>query len=193
MWRLPGGARPICSAGASGAIWRLGDQISPPLPSSTADVLLFIAVGMIWSAARLFHGRRIAWSGIFSGAGVWLSACAVPAFADSADSRVVVSSLIVATYTFLIATELWRERRKSLLRRWPAIFVPMLHGAIFLFPMALASLSLDGGGVEALPTAGLRYSQSRSCSTWSVRRSSCWCWPRTGRYGSTAPRPRPIR
>ncbi len=56
------------------------------------------------------------------------------------------SSLIVATYTFLTAAELWRERRKPLIRRWPAIFVPMLHGAIFLFPMALATLSFDIGG-----------------------------------------------
>src|SRR5580704_10147733 len=39
--------------GASSAIWRLSDQISPPLPTSTADVMLFIAVGMIWNAARL--------------------------------------------------------------------------------------------------------------------------------------------
>src|ERR1700741_1186877 len=45
--------------GFSGALWRLGDAISPPLPTSTPDVLLFIAVGMIWSAARLFHGRSI--------------------------------------------------------------------------------------------------------------------------------------
>ena len=63
-----------------------------------------------------------------------------------------MSSLIVASYTFLIAAELWRERRKSLIRRWPAIFVPMLHGAIFLFPMVLASLSLDRGGLRSLST-----------------------------------------
>jgi diguanylate cyclase (GGDEF)-like protein len=131
--------------GLSGAIWRLGDQISPPLPQSTANVLLFIAVGMIWSAARLFHGRPILWSGMFFGAGSWLAACALPAFANSPACRVVASALIVGTYTFLIAAELWRERRKPLLRRWPAIFVPMLHGAIFLFPMALASLSLGDG------------------------------------------------
>ena len=55
-------------------------------------------------------------------------------------SRIILSSIIVATYTFLIAAELWRERRKSLIRRWPALFVPMLHGAIFLLPVALASL-----------------------------------------------------
>ena len=138
--------------GSSGAIWRLGDQVSPPLPASTANILLFVAVGMIWSAARLFHGRPISWGGMFFGAGVWLAACSAPAFANSAACRIVASSLIVASYAFLTAAELWRERRKPLIRRWPAIFVPMLHGAIFLFPMALASLSLDFGGSRTLAT-----------------------------------------
>jgi diguanylate cyclase (GGDEF)-like protein len=136
--------------GSSGAIWRLGDQISPPLPASTANVLLFIAVGMIWSAARQFHGRPISWGGMFFGGSVWVAGCSVPVFADSPAWRVVASSLIVASYAFLTAAELWRERRKPLIRRWPAIFVPMLHGAIFLFPMALASLSLDFGGSRTL-------------------------------------------
>lgn len=83
---------------------------------------------------------------MFLGAGLWVAGSSVPAFAQSAALRVLASSLIVAIYTFLIAAELWRERRKPLIRRWPAVFVPMLHGAIFLFPMALASLSLDVGG-----------------------------------------------
>jgi diguanylate cyclase (GGDEF)-like protein len=68
----------------------------------------------------------------------------------SAASRIVVSSLIVAGYTFLTAAELRRERRKSLVRRWPAIFVPMLHGAIFLFPAALATLAPDRGTMHSL-------------------------------------------
>jgi diguanylate cyclase (GGDEF)-like protein len=136
--------------GLSGAIWRLHDQISPPLPESTANVLLFVAVGMIWSAARLFHGRAVRWGSMFLGATVWLAACTLPTFVDSAGLRVVLSSLIVAGYTFLIAAELWSERRKALIRRWPAVFVPMLHGAIFLFPMTLASLSLGREGPRGL-------------------------------------------
>ena len=70
-----------------------------------------------------------------------------PAMPHSPAARIMLSSVIVATYTFLIAAELWRERRKSLIRRWPAVFVPMLHGAIFLFPVALAIL-----GVRSLAT-----------------------------------------
>jgi diguanylate cyclase (GGDEF)-like protein len=131
--------------GASGALWRFGDVIAPGLPSSTSTALLFIAVGMIWSAARVFHGRPVHWIATSFGAVFWLAACYVPPVAGSEASRVVVSALIVAGYTFLTAGELRRERRRSVIRRWPAIFVPMLHGAIFLFPVALATLSASDG------------------------------------------------
>jgi diguanylate cyclase (GGDEF)-like protein len=85
-----------------------------------------------------------------AGATVWLIACLVPEFAQSVLARIALSSCIVAVYTFLTAAELWRERRKTLLRRWPAIFVPILHGAVFLFPIPLASLLPSDGGVVSL-------------------------------------------
>jgi diguanylate cyclase (GGDEF)-like protein len=133
--------------GFSGALWSLDGIVSPALPSGTADVLLFIAVGMIWSAARLFHARPVRWGAMCFGAVIWVAACMVPALPHTPAARIMLSSIIVATYTFLIAAELWRERRKSLIRRWPALFVPMLHGAIFLLPVLLASL-----GVRSLAT-----------------------------------------
>ena len=51
--------------GFSVAVWSVEGSISPPLPVGAANTLVFVACGMIWSAARLFHGRR---SG---GAGCW--------------------------------------------------------------------------------------------------------------------------
>ena len=65
--------------GFSGVLWRLGDAISPPLPAGMPDILLFIAVGMIWSAARLFHGRPVLWGSMFLGSVVWIAACMAPA------------------------------------------------------------------------------------------------------------------
>jgi diguanylate cyclase (GGDEF)-like protein len=126
----------------SGALWQLDGIVWPRLPAGVPDALLFIAVGMIWSASRLFHGRPVRWGAMCFGAVVWLGACMSPAAPATPADRIVLSSIIVATYTFLIAGELWRERRKSVIRRWPAIFVPMLHGAIFFFPVALASLGV---------------------------------------------------
>jgi diguanylate cyclase (GGDEF)-like protein len=130
--------------GFSGALWRLGDMASPSpvLLTSIADVLLFIAVGMLWSAARLFHGRPVRWGAMCFGAVVWVATGMVPSLPDAPAIRILLASAIVAVYTFLIAGELWRERRKSLIRRWPAVFMPMLHGAIFLMPVTLASLGV---------------------------------------------------
>ena len=45
--------------------------------------------------------------------------------------------MIVASYTFCIAFELDRERRKSLYSRTAAIVVPFLHAAIFLLPLGM--------------------------------------------------------
>src|SRR5579863_1926637 len=61
--------------GASGALWRFGETIAPGLPTSTSTVLLFVAVGMIWSAARVFHGRPVRWGAMSFGAVIWLAAC----------------------------------------------------------------------------------------------------------------------
>ena len=115
-----------------------------------ANALLFVACGMIWSAARIFHGRSVLWGTMFAGAVVWLTACLFPDFAQWAAARITLSSIIVSSYTFLTAAELWRERRKTLLRRWPAIFVPILHGAVFLSPIPLASLLPADGGIMGL-------------------------------------------
>jgi diguanylate cyclase (GGDEF)-like protein len=133
--------------GFSGMLWRLDGAVPLPIAAGLADVLLFIALGMIWTAARVFHGRQVLWGAMCFGAVVWTAADLVPAIPHTPAARIMLSSVIVATYTFMIAAELWRERRKSLIRRWPALFVPMLHGAIFLFPVALASL-----GVRSLAT-----------------------------------------
>jgi diguanylate cyclase (GGDEF)-like protein len=136
--------------GASVVIWSIEGQFSPPLPVGTANAMLFVACGMIWSAARLFRGRPVLWGSMVAGATIWLLACLMPEFVNSTMARIVLSSLIVASYTFLTAAELWRERRKHLLQRWPAIFVPMLHGLVFLCPIPLAGMMPDENGVVAL-------------------------------------------
>lgn len=136
--------------GFSVGLWFLSGNGSTFVPSFVPSVLLFLAFGMIWSAARLFHGRPVLWVAMTSGSMAWLLAGAIPGFADVGHGRVVVAALIISTYTFLTAAELWRERRKSLMRRWPALFVPVLHGAIFLLPIPLAGILPEERGVMSL-------------------------------------------
>ena len=60
--------------GFSVALWSIEGLISPPLPAGSANALLFVACGMIWSAARMFHGRRVLWVAMYAGAVIWLGA-----------------------------------------------------------------------------------------------------------------------
>jgi diguanylate cyclase (GGDEF)-like protein len=136
--------------GLSVAAWSLEDLVSPPMPTGTANALLFIACGTMWNAARVFHGRPVLVSALIGGAATWLLACTFTDLPQWPGARVVLSSVIVAGYTFATAAELWRERRKTLRRRWMALFVPMLHGAVFLFPIPLASLLPEDRGIVTL-------------------------------------------
>jgi diguanylate cyclase (GGDEF)-like protein len=129
--------------GFSIALWGIGGQILAFVPSSVPSALLFLACGMIWNAARLFHGRKVRWIAMPAGSLIWLIACELPSFEAMSGNRIILASLIISAYMFLTAAELWRERRQSLIRHWPALFVPMLHGAVFLFPIRLASALPD--------------------------------------------------
>ena len=134
--------------GLSVAAWSLEGLISPPMPPGIANALLFVAGGMIWNAARVFHGRPVLVSALIGGAATWLIACTFTDFAQWPAARIVLSFVIVAGYAFATAVEMWREPRKTLRRRWPALLVPVVHGAVFLFPIPLASLlPADGGSV----------------------------------------------
>jgi diguanylate cyclase (GGDEF)-like protein len=136
--------------GFSVAAWSFEELLSPPMPTGIANAFLFIACGTMWNAARVFHGRPALMSALIGGAATWLFACTFTDFAQWPAARIVLSSAIVAGYAFVTAAELWRERRKTLRRRWPAIFVPMLHAAVFLFPIPFASMLPADRGTVAL-------------------------------------------
>jgi hypothetical protein len=82
--------------GCSVAVWSIENLISPPLPFGIANALLFLACGMIWSAARIFHGQPVLWGAMAAGAAVWVAACILEDFARSIPARIILSSLIVA-------------------------------------------------------------------------------------------------
>jgi diguanylate cyclase (GGDEF)-like protein len=123
-------------------------------PASIPAAALFAACGMTWNAARIFHARRILWPAMLAGSVAWIAACTMPAFPPLGASRFVLASVIVSVYSFLTAAELWRERRKALVGQ-PALFAPALHGLVFLFPIAVASMVPEKSGLITLATAWL--------------------------------------
>jgi len=102
------------------------------------NVLGFMACGMVWTAARVFHGRRPNWTGLCAGAAIWAATALV--FGDERFLDTVVSAAIVAAYAAVTASELWSERRRSMRSRWPALVIPVLHGTVLMVPIALGGL-----------------------------------------------------
>ena len=105
-----------------------------------ANAVLFIAFAATWAGARVFDGRSAQPVYIIFGAMLWLLACRVPFFADSLEARVLLSSGIIAGYTWATAYEFWRGRAEPLVSRWPAIFMLFAHGALFLLRTPLSRM-----------------------------------------------------
>ncbi len=124
---------------ASVALWTAaGDKLGAHVYLAL-NATGFIACGMVWNAARIFHGRAPNWPALLFGAIAWVAA--VSLLDPSASTlRMLVGAGIVSVYASLTAAELWSERRKSLQRRWPALAVPAMHGCVLMLPILIGSL-----------------------------------------------------
>jgi hypothetical protein len=65
--------------GVSVAAFTMQDSLSNALSLAIGNALLFLACGVIWSGARLFHGREVRPIWMFAGAIAWLTALTCPA------------------------------------------------------------------------------------------------------------------
>src|ERR1700744_2333455 len=126
---------------ASVALWTLAEKLLGGNPfggmlSLALTSVGFIACGMVWNASRVFHGRNPNLPGLVLGAIAWIAAVVTLAPEASA-LRMTIGAGIVAVYAALTASELWTERRRTLQKRWPAVVVPVLHGAVLMMPVLL--------------------------------------------------------
>jgi diguanylate cyclase (GGDEF)-like protein len=56
------------------------------------------------------------------------------------DARILISSFIIAGYTWAAAYEFWGGRSEPLVSRWPAIFMLFAHGSLFLLRTPLSTV-----------------------------------------------------
>lgn len=113
------------------------------LPAAVPGALTFLACGMVWNGVRLFQGRRVLPFATFIGAALWLGLAQIPGMMENGNGE-ILGALIVPVYTFFIAMELWRERRRTRYSRAAAIVVPCLHAGVFLVPLAMRAFLPDG-------------------------------------------------
>jgi diguanylate cyclase (GGDEF)-like protein len=117
-----------------GMLGRLPDTIT----IDVANAILLTSFAVTWTGARLFCGRRINPFFLFEGTLIWLVACQIPHFADSIPARTLLSSGIIAAYTWFTAAELWRGNAGNEVSRLPAIFMLFAQGVLFLMHTPLA-------------------------------------------------------
>jgi len=125
---------------ASVALFGLYGVVSDLISIDLANAVLFTAFGLTWTGARVFDYRRPRLVLLFGGAIAWIVLSRVPVFADSFNTRVLLSSGIITCYTWATAYEFWRGRAEPLVSRWPAIFMLFAHGALYLLRTPLAAM-----------------------------------------------------
>jgi diguanylate cyclase (GGDEF)-like protein len=121
------------------ALSTLAGNMLGAMLSLALNAVGFAACGMVWNAARAFHGRKPNLPGLLLGAMVWVAAV-MTLKPEASAMRFMIGAAIVATYATLTAAQLWSERRKTLQRRWPAIVVPVLHGFVLMLPILLGGM-----------------------------------------------------
>jgi diguanylate cyclase (GGDEF)-like protein len=124
---------------ASVAIWTIGGQKLGDPMILALHAVSFVACGMVWNAARVFHGRKPNLPGLVLGAIAWIGVSVVLPSLDPA-MRLTVGAAIVAIYAALTASELWTERRRVMQKRWPTVVVPVAHGCVLMLPILLGDL-----------------------------------------------------
>lgn len=105
-----------------------------------SNAILFTSFAVTWTGARVFDGRSPSYIGLFGGAALWLALSRIPAFAHSMEARILISSFIIAGYTWAAAYEFWGGRSEPLVSRWPAIFMLFAHGSLFLLRTPLSAV-----------------------------------------------------
>ncbi|MGY3605592.1 MULTISPECIES: GGDEF domain-containing protein [unclassified Bradyrhizobium] len=108
------------------------------IASLALNAVGFIACGMVWNAARVFHGRKPNVAGLGLGAIAWVGA-ALTLPPELPTLKLTIGAAIIAIYACLTAAELWSERRRATQRRWPALAVPVLHGCVLLLPILVGN------------------------------------------------------
>jgi diguanylate cyclase (GGDEF)-like protein len=125
---------------ASVVLFGMYGSVSDLISIDLANAVLFTAFAVTWTGARVFDGRSPSPLGLFGGAVLWLFVCRMPIVTESIDARVLISSGIITSYTWLTAYEFWRGRSEPLVSRWPAIFMLFAHGSLFLLRTPLGAM-----------------------------------------------------
>lgn len=111
------------------------------LPFGYEIAILIAAVACCWQGARAFEGREPLWLPVLVTPTIWMLACLVPGFLETASYRVVLSSLLLSPLIALSGFEFWRGRAERLPSRWAVIALFASLSLFFASRIALVEIA----------------------------------------------------
>jgi diguanylate cyclase (GGDEF)-like protein len=134
----------------------------PFIAYGVGNALRIAAFAFLWIDVRMFCGRRAELAVVALSVSLWLALCSTPNFLASLDSRVLVTSALIALFLLLGAFELWRDRNEYLPSRLPTIAVYLSFAAFVAFrvlllrmaPFPTAAMPIDGKWLAAFSLIG---------------------------------------
>jgi hypothetical protein len=136
--------------------------------------ILIAAIACCWQGVRAFEGREPLWLPVLVAPTIWMLACLIPGFLETASYRVVLSSLLLSPLAATSAVESWRGREERLPSRW-AIILLFASLSIFFgvrialigvapFPFGRAAHAIElGGRVQSDPRPSNYHSRRAHC------------------------------
>jgi diguanylate cyclase (GGDEF)-like protein len=130
------------------SLFGLYGEVQDLISIDLANVILLTSFAATWTGTRLYAGRKINLPLLLAGAIIWLLAVQLPAFQQSIPLRSLLSSFIIAGYTWAAAAELWYCPNCPSVSRLPAIFLLFAHGSLFLLRTPLVMMLPHPPGTE---------------------------------------------
>jgi len=119
------------------------------IPVVISNMMILLCYGIMWSAVRMFTGRRIILPAVFAGPVVWAFFCLSPVFYHSLPQRILLTSLLTAAYTLMTTLEIWHARKQLHITFWPALPLSFFHACFYVarpfFDNGLPYAEMAGG------------------------------------------------
>ncbi len=112
--------------------------------------ILIAAMACVWQGARTFEGREPLWLPVLVAPTIWMVACLVPGFLETASYRVVLSSLLLSSLAAISAVEFWRGREERLPSRWTIILLFASLSLFFASRIALIGIASFPFGAQPM-------------------------------------------
>ncbi len=139
------GVANLCVA-ATTAIVAVGHGLPDLGPRILVAVLLGLAGGCYWAAARRCDRQSVPPVLVLAGAALWLLVLPLPHFVDSPTLQMALAFGLSSIYSFAAAVELWRGRAERLAARWPLIGILLIDGTV----SAIGAVEAYFGDLSAL-------------------------------------------